>query len=479
MSSSAPQPSTSPVPLTPAAAASAREGGGSSGRLVFALTLTVLTFSMMQTLLVPALPTFSRAFDIDPTVAGWILTSYLLCGAVAAPILGSLGDRHGHRRILLLSFALFVAGALLAAAAPSLPVLLVGRVLQGASMAAFPLALAIVRRHTAGSAQRGAIGLLSGTMGLGAGAALVIGGVIVEGLSWPWLFLTGALMGMLSIALIMAWVPASRRGAATPTDWPGTILLTAALLALLLGISQGGAWGWGSPATLGAFAVALAALTALTLVELRTGTPLIDVRTLARPALAITNGLTLFLGFVPYLFYVGLPMLLQAPSGDGIGQGFSVTQTGIALLPGAILVFLGGRFAPWLITRAGSRLTALIALAVMGLGSAGVALAPGSLAVIVVFFSLIGLGNGIGFAVVADLVASLAPRDEVAAALGVNGVLRTVGSALGTPVSTAVLAGAAGGGAAAAGPFTALFAIAAAVSVLGAACALTLRQPRS
>ncbi|WP_440312643.1 MFS transporter [Leucobacter chromiireducens] len=476
MTSPASQPSTAPVPLPTTQAA---RPAAHSGRLVFALAIAVLTFSMMQTLLVPALPTFIRVFELEPSVAGWILTSYLLCGAVAAPILGSLGDRHGHRKILLVSFALFVAGAVLAATAGSLPVLLVGRVLQGASMAAFPLALAIVRRHTDGSTQRSAIGLLSGTMGLGAGAALVVGGVIVEGLSWQWLFLTGALMGLLSIALLVAWVPASQRGVATPTDWPGTILLTIALLSLLLGISQGSAWGWGSAAVIGLFVLALAAFTALAFVEQRTAAPLIDVRTLVRPALAVTNGLTLFLGFVPYLFYVGLPMLLQAPTGAGVGQGFSVTQTGIALLPGAILVFLGGRLAPLLISRAGSRLTALIALAVMGLGSAGVALAPGSLAVIVVFFSLIGLGNGIGFAVVADLVASLAPRDEIAAALGVNGVLRTVGSALGTPVSTAVLAGVAGGGAAAAEPFTTLFAIAAAVSIVGAVFSLTLRQPRS
>ncbi|WP_025134804.1 MFS transporter [Leucobacter sp. PH1c] len=481
MPSPAPQPSTAPIPLPAAPPAPQR----SSARLVFALATAVLTFSMMQTLLVPALPTFIAEFGVDSAVAGWILTSYLLCGAVAAPILGSLGDRHGHRKILLLAFALFVAGAVLAAAAWSLPALLVGRVLQGASMAAFPLALAIVRRHTSGAAQRSAIGWLSGTMGLGAGAALVVGGVIVEGLSWHWLFITGALMGALSLLLISVWVPASPRGAAAPTDWPGTLLLTTGLLALLLGISQGTAWGWGSAAILGLFALALAALAALVAVELRTAAPLIDVRTLARPALAVTNGLTLFLGFIPYLFYVGLPILLQAPAGAGVGQGFSVTETGIALLPGAVLVFLGGRFAPWLIARTGSRVTALSALAVMALGSAGVALGPGSLAVVVVFFSLIGLGNGIGFAVVADLVAGLAPRSEIAAALGVNGVLRTVGSALGTPVSTAVLAGAHTGaaGASAAGavdaaPFTTLFAIAAAVSVIGALCSLTLRAPR-
>lgn len=477
---------TPPTPdSTPTHTASTASGGpgaktpGNRG-LIFALAISVLSFSMMQTLLVPALPIFMREFGIDASLAGWILTSYLLCGAVAAPILGSLGDRYGHRKILLLTLTVFVIGGALTALAPSLPVLLVGRVLQGVSTATFPLALAIVRRHTTGPAQRSATGWLSGTLGLGAGAALVVGGVIVEGLSWQWLFVTGAVMGLLSITLVLACVPASTRGAAARTDWPGTMLLTIGLLALLLGISQGSSWGWASASVLGLFALAAAVLTALVLVERRSAAPLIDVRTLSRPALAVTNGLTLFLGFIPYLFYVGLPVLLQADPAAGFGQGFTVTQTGIALLPGAILVFLGGRFAPWLIGRTSSKLSALIALIVMGLGSLGVAVMPDSLAAIVLFFSLVGLGNGIGFAVVSDLVASLAPRDSIAAALGVNGVLRTVGSALGAPIATAVLTGvavAAAGGSTLVS-FTALFTVGAVVSTLGAVLALTLPAQR-
>lgn len=471
-------PHTAPTPITPQPETPAPARG--SRGLVFALAIGVLSFSMMQTLLVPALPTFMVEFGIDASLAGWILTSYLLCGAVAAPILGSLGDRYGHRRILLATLGTFVAGGVLAALAPTLPVLLVGRVLQGASTATFPLALAIVRRHTEGQAQRSATGWLSGTMGLGAGAALVVGGVIVESLSWHWLFVTGAAMGILSIVLAVIFVPASQRGQAARTDWPGTVLLSVGLLALLLAISQGGSWGWGSASVLGLVALALAALTALVLVERRTEAPLIDVRTLARPALAITNGLTLFLGFIPYLFYVGLPVLLQANPAAGFGQGFTVTQTGIALLPGAILVFLGGRFAPWLIGRTSSKFTALIALGVMGIGSLGVALAPQSLTVIVVFFSLVGLGNGIGFAVVSDLVASIAPRTEIAAALGVNGVLRTVGSALGAPISTTVLTSVsvAASGASTLGSFTALFVIGAVVSGAGALFSLALPAQR-
>lgn len=445
--------------------------------LVPSLALAVLAFSMMQTLLVPALGTFMEEFGIDASTAGWILTAYLLVGAVAAPILGSFGDRYGHRKILLATLAIFVIGSITAAAAGNFAFLLLGRVLQGVSTATFPLALAIVQRHTTGATQRAYFGWLSGTLGLGAGVALVIGGLVLEALSWQWLFTIGALMGGAALLLVFFFVPASSKGKPTRTDWTGTALLVLGLVSLLLGISQGGRWGWTSPAVLGLFALAVASLIALVRVELRLEAPLLDVRTLARPALAIANGLSLFLGFIPYLFYIGLPVLLQAPSASGVGQGFTVTQTGLALLPSALLVFLGGRFAPLLIQRIGSKPTAFMALAIMAAGSIGVAIAPGSLVMVVVFFSIVGLGNGIGFAVCADLVATLSPRNEVAAAMGVNGVVRTVGSALGTPIATVILTTVAlsDSGSTTLVSFSTLFFMAAAMGVVGALLTLGLR----
>lgn len=445
--------------------------------LVPALALAVLAFSMMQTLLVPALPSFMVEFGIDSALAGWILTSFLLCGAVAAPILGSLGDRYGHRKMLIVTLSIFLLGSFIAALTSSFAILLVGRVLQGVSTATFPLALAIVRNHTTGAPQRAAFGLLSGVLGLGAGAALVLGGLVLEASSWQWLFVTGAAMATVALGLVIFAVPASARGKAARTDWAGTILLVLGLVPLLLAISQGGKWGWASLEILGLFAFALLALIALVFVELKTTSPLIDMRTLARPALAITNGLSLFIGFIPYTFYIGLPVLLQSSAASEIGHGFTVTQTGVALLPGALLVFFGGRFAPALITRFGAKPIAFAALAIMAVGSFGIAMAPQNMPMIVGFFALFGLGNGIGFAICATLVAMLAPREDIAAAMGVNGVLRTIGSALGTPIATVVLATVAlsDSGAATAHSYTTLFMVSAAASLLGAALALALR----
>ncbi|MEB4615179.1 MFS transporter [Leucobacter sp. M11] len=437
--------------------------------MILALASAVLAFSMMQTLLVPALPVFAADLGIDAATAGWLLTAYLLSGAVAAPVIGSLGDRYGHRRVLMIAMLVFVAGAALAGLGTALPVILAGRVLQGSATASFPLAVAIVRGRMVGRDQAVAIGWLSGTLGLGAGLALVVGGAVTEIANWPWLFGIGGLLGLASVLLVARFVPASAPGRPAPQDLAGIALLTLVLLPLLLVISQGARWGWLSWPTLALAALTLVALIALIAVERRVAQPLIAPELVTNRALAATNLLTLFLGFVPYLFYVGLPVLLQAGAGGQIGHGLGVTATGAALLPGAVLVFLGGRFTPALLARISGRAVAGLALAVMLVGSLGIACWPGSLGAIIGFFCLIGLGNGIGFAVIAELIAGHADRAGLGAALGFNGVLRTVGSAFGTPVTTLVLTavGVSALGSPGEGTFRALFLLASAVSLVG------------
>lgn len=456
--------------ITEATVNAARESPGAAPRgMVFALASAVLAFSMMQTLLVPALPVLSADLGLDSATAGWVLTAYLLSGAIAAPVIGSLGDRYGHRRVLIIAMLVFVAGAALAGLSGSFAVMLLGRVLQGAATASFPLAVAIVRARLVGRDQAVAIGWLSGTMGLGAGLALVVGGAITEAASWPWLFALGGGLGLLSVLLILRRVPRSHPGAPVAQDLPGIALLTLVLLPLLLVISQGARWGWLAPLTVGLAALTLLALIGLIAVERRVSAPLIAAELVTNRALVATNLLTLFLGFIPYLFYVGLPVLLQAAPEVTIGHGLGVTATGAAMLPGAVLVFLGGRFTPALLARISGRQVAALALAVMLVGSIGIALWPGSMAAIIGFFCLIGLGNGIGFAVIAELIAGHANRAGLGAALGFNGVLRTVGSAFGTPVTTLVLTsvGISALGAPGTATFRVLFLIAAAVSLVG------------
>lgn len=459
----------------PPAPAVDTDGAASHPALVTAaLSVVVLAFSLMQTLVVPALPTLGRELGAGPQGTGWILTAFLLAGAVLAPVVGNLGDRFGHRRVLLATLAVFAGATLVASAAPSLVVLLGARVVQGVSTATFPLALALARNLLPPPRVAAAFGWISGMIGLGAGAALVLGGVIVEALSWRWMFVLAAVLIVGAAVLVLLWVPAvSAWSQRRRTDWPGIVLLASGLVGVLLAVSQGGAWGWSSPRTLGVGAVGVILLVALVLVERRTEAPLVDVRTFRHGPLALVSVLTVAVGFVPYVCYVALPVLMQAPTATGYGHGLDVTASGLAMLPSAVLVFLGGRCTPLLVARVGAAATSGVAVVVMLVGSVGLALWPTVPWAVVVAFSVLGLGNGIGYAICAQLVVTWSPPEEIGAATGLNSVIRTVGSAAAAPVVAALLAGATADGDPA-GPFAASFWVAAAVSGAGVLVAVAL-----
>ncbi|MGF6824697.1 MFS family permease [Microbacterium sp. ZKA21] len=442
------------------------------GAVLFALSAAVFVFSLMQTLVVPALPTVGADLGANAQGTGWILTAFLLSGAVLAPVVGNLGDRFGHRRILLIALAVFAASTLAAAAAPNLTVLLVARVVQGISTATFPLALALARTLLSGPRLAAAFGWIPGMIGLGAGIALVVGGVIVDALSWRWLFIIGAVLIALSALLVIVQVPGGAAPAvAKRTDWPGIVLLAGGLVGVLLAVSQGSAWGWVSPLTLGVGTLGLLLLVALVLVEVRTPSPVVDVRTFRHGPLVLISILTLAVGFVPYVCYIALPPLMQAPAGTGYGHGLSVTASALAMFPSAVLVFLGGRMTPALAARWGAGAAGLISAIVMGVGAVGLAVWPTVPLAVIIGFSILGLGNGIGYAICAQLVMQHSPAAETGAATGLNSVVRTIGSAAAAPVVAAVLAATATDSATGYGT---VFWMAVGASAVGAAASIAL-----
>lgn len=459
---------TDSIPLPQQEAARTRRGG----LVLIALSAVVFAFSLMQTLVVPALPTIGADLGADAQGTGWILTAFLLSGAVLAPVVGNLGDRFGHRRVLLVVLAVFAVANLVAAAAPNLTVLLAARVLQGVSTATFPLALALARTLLSGPRLAAAFGWIPGMIGLGAGIALVIGGVIVDVLSWRWLFIIGAVLIVLAALLAIVWVPrATAPVVARRTDWPGIALLAGGLIGVLLAVSQGSSWGWTSPLTLGVGAAGFVLLVALVLVEMRTTAPVVDVRTFRHGPLVLISVLTVAVGFVPYVCYIALPPLMQAPAGTGYGHGMTVTASALAMLPSAVFVFFGGRMTPALVTRWGAGTTGLISAVVMGLGAVGLALWPTAPWAVIASFSILGLGNGIGYAVCAQLVMLHSPAEETGAATGLNSVVRTIGSASAAPIVAALLAATT---ADAALGYSNVFWVAVGASIVGAAASVSL-----
>src|SRR3712207_4105165 len=207
----------------------------------------------------PALTTFQREFHTTTAWVTWVLTGFLVAAAVTTPILGRLGDQFGKERLLLVSLGLFFLGSAAAAAAWDIWSLIGFRALAGAGGALFPLSFAIIRDEFPPEKAKVAYGLLSAVFGVGGGIGIVASGVIVDHLSWRWLFVLGSIPVGLSVLLVARYIPESPVKSPSRVDVPGALLLSGALVTLMLALTEREGWGRTS-APLLALAVGPAAL---------------------------------------------------------------------------------------------------------------------------------------------------------------------------------------------------------------------------
>src|SRR5438105_3842139 len=247
-------------------------------------------------MVIPALPAFRADLHTTNAWATWVLTIFLLVSAVATPVLGKLGDQYGKERLLVVSLVLFLVGCVGAAAAWNIWSLIGFRAVQGLGAAVFPLSFAIIRDEFPREKVGVAIGLISAVFGIGGGFGIVFSGLIVDNLSWRWIFVFGAIPVAVAIPLVHKFVPESPIKTPSRVDFIGGALLSTGLVCLLLGLTEGEAWGWSSGRIAALFAGACFALAAWVWAELRVPEPMIDMRMFVRREVAFTNLVALIAG---------------------------------------------------------------------------------------------------------------------------------------------------------------------------------------
>src|SRR4051794_15404424 len=280
----------------------------SSSRLTFGvLAASTAAFAMLQSLVSPVLPVMQRDLHTSAGTVTWVLTAWLLAASVATPLMGRIGDMVGKDRTLLAALAAIALGCLLAALAPNVGVLIVARVIQGLGGALFPLSFGIIRDEFPPARVISAVGAMSAVIALGGGMGIVLAGPVVAALNWRWLFWIP--LGVVVVTGLLAWrfVPPSPNRSSGKVNWAAAGLLSAWLVALLLPLSKGNAWGWSSPLTIGLFAAAAALAAGWVAVELRSGNPLIDMRMMRLPAVWTTNVVALLFGAGMFGVYAFLP----------------------------------------------------------------------------------------------------------------------------------------------------------------------------
>ena len=444
------------------------------------LALAALAFALLQTMVAPALPAIREELGASTTAVTWVITIYLLSASVATPILGRLGDMFGKERVLVAVLVAFAAGNLVAALSHSLTGLILGRAIQGAAGAVFPLAFGIIRDEFPRERVATGIGLISATFGIGGGAGVVLSGVIVDNLSYEWIFWLGLAITVVAIVTTRLFVPESPVKNPGPIDWAGALLLSAALVSLLIGVSQGNSWGWSSPGVVGLFAAAAVLLVWWARFEARQPAPMVDMALLRRRGVWTTNLTAVLIGFGMFASFILIPAFVQTPESAGYGFGATVTQAGLFLLPASLVMLVAGPLSGALATRHGGRLPLMIGTAVAGAAFLLLAVSHEKAWQLIVQNAFIGLGIGMAFAAMANLVVQAAPQNQTGEATGMNTIMRTIGGALGAQVAAAILADhvAAGARLPSATGYTVAFGIGAAGFVVALAVAALIPGPR-
>lgn len=414
-------------------------------------TLALLTTvtGVVSSLGAPLVPTIAADLDVSLGAAQWTLTSALLTGAVATPLLGRYAAAHRRRPTVLVGLGVVVAGTVLAALGATyevlgLPAVLVGRVAQGVGMALAPLAMAVARDVVPTRRVGPVIAVLSvGTVaGAGLGYPLTAAVAQLGGLAAAFWF--GTVLTGLTLALAWWQLPGAPR-ATTPRVRPAeALLLGGATLALLLGVSQTTSWGWGDPRTLALLAAGAAGVAVWVRVSLGLPEPLVDLRLAFRGGAAGPNVTGLLAGVGMYMGLTLLMVLVQTETDDGWGLGQPVVVAGLMLVPYSVMSVLGSRLSLLLGRRMDPRRVLPLGCAVYLVSTIQLALAHDHVWQALLAMALAGLGSGGTFATLPVLLVRVVPAAETGSALAFNQVLRYAGFATGSALGVTVLALASG-----------------------------------
>ncbi|WSA74244.1 MFS transporter [Streptomyces sp. NBC_01799] len=419
----------------------ASQASSRSSGVVATLAFAGITAAIMQTLVTPLIAELPQILHTTPSNAAWVITVTLLVAAVFVPVSGRLGDLLGKRRMLIACSVPLIVGSVVCALSSSVIPMIIGRGLQGMGMGMLPLGIALLRDVVPAEKLSSSIALVSASMGIGGGLGLPIAAAVAQYTNWRVLFWGSAALAVAVAALIWFLIPDVPAGAKGQRfDLPGALGLGAGLVSLLLAVSKGADWGWGSATTLGLFAAAVVILVGWGLWELRTRDPLVDLRTTARPRVLLTNLASIFVGTAMYASMLVVPQLLQFPEATGYGLGQSMLAAGLWMAPGGLMMMIVSPLGGKLTDARGPKFTlisgVLVIAAGYGLSLALMGSAWGLMLVTIVTSSGVGLAYG----AMPALIMGSVPLSETAAANGFNTLMRSLGTSVGAAVIGVVLA---------------------------------------
>ncbi len=417
---------------------------GTAGRGGPVWTLVIVSIALFMVVLdnlvvTVALPSIREDFGASLQDLEWTVNAYVLTFAVFLLTGASLGDRFGRKRIFLLGVGLFTVASAAAALAPGADALVLARATQGVGAALVaPLTLTLLAEAFPADRRGLALGIWSGITGAGVALGPVVGGAVVEGISWHWIFWINVPIGLVLMPVAARLLSESHGGSGS-LDPGGLALAGAGLFGLVFGLVRGQALGWGSPVIAAALAMGLALLAAFVVWERRTSAPMLKIDLFKRRAFAVTNGVGLLMTFGMFGSIFLLTQFLQ------FGSGLSPWEAGVRIALWTGTTMLVAPAAGVLAERYGARLfmASGLAMQAIALGWLALILEPGlAFGSMAVPFIFAGAGMGLVFAPSAAALLGAVSESEAGQASGANNAIREVGGVLGVAVLGAIFAGA-------------------------------------
>jgi len=404
----------------------------------FAVTSAALFMASLDNLVVTtALPSIRAHLHASLSGLQWTVNAYTLTFAVLLLTGATLGERYGRRRMFVAGLALFTAGSAAAALAPGIGALIAARAVQGAGAAALiPLTLTLLSAAVSPQRRGLALGAWGAVGGLAIAMGPLVGGAVVEGASWQWIFWLNVPIGVALLPIAWSRLTESR-GTATRLDLPGVILASLGLLGIVLGVVRGNDHGWTSLTVLPSIVAGALLVVAFIAWELRAREPMLPMRLFRSRGFTATNvaSLLMFFGMFGSIFL--LAQFLQ------VVQHYSPLQAGLRTLPWTAMPVFIAPIAGALSDRIGSRplLAAGLALQAAGLGwLAAIASPTVAYAAMVPAFVVSGTGMSLFFAPVANVLLRSVRPDQEGIASGANNAIRELGGVFGIAVLGAVFA---------------------------------------
>ena len=390
-----------------------------------------------ETMVLPAIPAFIEDFDISYNTSSWILSSYIIAGAVATPIVGRLSDLYGRKKILLIVMSVYSIGILAAGFADSLPFMLAARAAQGIGISMFPIAFGIIREVLPEKKLAVGQSIFTATFPAGATIGLLVGANIIQNYGWHATFFTAFPIAVILGIVILKFIhvkPLPVISENKPTiDIKGSIFLAITIISFLVGISYlENDTGEGYESIL-FFTMTIVSLIIFIVIEKKTQYPLIDFALLTNKMLLYGIMILLIVGLCTFMVYQTIPIMIQSP--QPLGFGGSELDTATIQMPFMIIFLVGTIASGFALNKIGNKRLTLIGTLIGTIGFFGILLFHSTEFMVSITLAIIAAGLSLAFIGGFNVVLMSTPIQFAGIALGMTLLLNLIGQSIGPSIA--------------------------------------------